>query len=184
MRRERIITMSPEGLTWLALLEGGHRLNAYLDTAGVWTISAGVTYYSHGVRVKKGDKLKGIEESEMLFRERLLEYEATVDAHTRDDITQHEFNSLTSFCYNVGAPAFKSSTAVKRFNDRGVSSRAVGQAMGWFNKERNPVSGNLQVSPGLEERRRCEVYCLLYGLYRVQKQPKPEPPAGLNIEPR
>jgi hypothetical protein len=86
MRRERIITMSPEGLRWLSLLEGGHYLNAYQDTAGVWTISAGVTYYSHGVRVKKGDKLKGIEESEMLFRERLLEYEATVDAYTRDDI--------------------------------------------------------------------------------------------------
>jgi lysozyme len=176
MRRERIISVSPEGLTWISLLEGGHRLNAYQDTAGVWTISAGVTYYSHGVRVKKGDKLKGIEESEMLFRERLHEFEATVDAYTRDDITQVEMDAAVSLCYNIGPQAFKTSTMVKRFNDRSMSKQAVAQAWGWFNKERNPVSGNLQVSEGLNERRRCEVYCYLYGLYRVQRQPKPEPP--------
>jgi lysozyme len=177
MRRERIITMSPEGATWLALLEGGLRLNAYLDTAGVWTISAGVTFYSHGVRVKKGDKLKGVEEAEMLFRERLHEFEAYVDAYTRDDITQKEFDAMTSFVYNIGPGEFKTCTAVRRFNDRQMSAAAVAQAMGWYNKERNPVSGNLQVSPGLVERRRCEAFLLLYGIYKIQKQPK-IPPDG------
>lgn len=177
MRRQRIISTSPEGLTWLAILEGGYRLDAYRDGAGVWTISAGVTYYSPGVRVKKGDRLTNVAAAELLFKERLKEYEAVVDAHTRDDISQTEFDALTSFCYNIGATEFRTCTAVRRFNDRSISLQSVGEAVGWYNKIRNPTTGKLVFSEGVMERRRCEVYCLRFGLYKVQRQPKPEPPA-------
>lgn len=176
MRRIRIIHVSPKGATWLALLEGGYKLKAYQDDAGVWTISAGCTYYSHGARVKKGDVLDSPAAAELLFRERLLEYEAEVDARTRDDITQTEFDCLTSFCFNAGAPNFRTSTALRRFNDKSVSLASVAEAMCWFNKITDPTTGKLVYSEGLMERRRCESYLLMYGLYRVQKQPKPEPP--------
>jgi lysozyme len=166
--------MSPQGLTWLALLEGGHRLDAYLDNAGVWTIGAGITFYRHGIRVKKGDRLRDKEAAEALFRERLREYEAEVDARTHDDINQASFDALTSFCFNAGPSAFRSSTAVKRFNDPKCSPDSVATALLWWNKSMNPASGKLEVNAGLTERRRCEAYLLLYGLYRTQKQPKPE----------
>lgn len=179
MRRERIISTSPRGLTWLGILEGGFHLTAYHgkhDPPHVWTISAGITFYSPGVRVKKGDKLASMEAAEMLFRERLKEYEATVDAYTRDDITATEFDSLVSFCFNIGAPAFRTSTAVKRFNDRSISLASVGEAMGWFRNAYNPATGKSEYNEGVMERRRCEVYLLRFGLYRVQKEQKPEPP--------
>ena|SRR3990167_4950329 len=175
MRRGRIINPSPEGLTWLALLEGGFRLKAYQDGAGKWTISAGCTFYSQGVRVRRGDRLKDVAAAEALFRERLIEYASNVDAHTRDNINQYEFDALLSFCYNIGVGAFRASTAVRRFNDKKVSRSSVAEAMGWFHNITDPVSGQLVYDEGLMERRRCEAYLLMYGLYRTQRQPKPEP---------
>lgn len=179
MRRERIISTSPRGLTWLGILEGGFHLTAYHgkhDPPHVWTISAGITFYSPGVRVKKGDKLASMEAAEMLFRERLKEYEATVDAYTRDDITATEFDSAVSLCFNIGAANFGTSTFVRRFNDRSVSKQSAAEAMCWFNKATNPVTGESEVNNGLVERRKCEAYLFLYGLYRVQGQSRPEPP--------
>jgi len=175
MRRERVITMSPQGLTWLALLEGGYRLDAYKDQAGVWTISAGCTYYSLGVRVKKGDRLKDVEAAELLFRQRLAEFEGYVDAATRDDLTPTEFDALVSFCFNIGPGEFRTCTAVKRFNQR-TSSRSVAEAMGWYHNITNPATGKLVFNEGVMERRRCEAYLLMYGIYKTQRQPKPEPP--------
>lgn len=175
MRRERITRVSPEGIVWLALLEGGMRLDAYQDGAGVWTISAGVTFYGDGTRVKKGDKLKSVQAAEDLFRARLSEFEGYVDAYTRDDITQTVFDGMASACFNIGVAAFRTSTFLKRFNDRSISMQSVVEALGWFNKKMNPTNGKLEVDAGLSERRRCEAYLLLFGLYRTQGQPK-EPP--------
>lgn len=176
MKRTRITHVSPSGLVWLALLEGGFKLKAYQDGAGVWTISAGCTFYEHGVRVKKGDTLASVEAAQQLFRERLLEYEAVVDASTRDDITQTEFDSLASFCYNIGAGQFRTCTAVRRFNDVSASSKSVAEAMGWYRNITDPTTGKLKYDEGVMERRRCEAYLLMYGIYKTQRQPKPEPP--------
>lgn len=167
----RVTSVSVPGQTWLAILEGGHRLRAYRDQGKVWTIGAGIVAYPFSkIRVKKGDVLESVEVAQTLFRAKLHEYEVEVDARTRDDITQTEFDALTSFCYNIGVSEFRTCTALKRFNDRSVSPQKVAEAMGWY---RNiTVEGVLQVDPGLVERRKCEAYLLMFGLYRTQGEKK------------
>jgi GH24 family phage-related lysozyme (muramidase) len=165
---KRITTMSPMGLRWLAMLEGGHHLTAYNDRKdgkGTWTISAGVTFYSPGKQVKKGDKLVDLAASEALFRLRLAEFEGVVDAHTRDDIDQYTFDAFVDAAYNIGEPNFRTSTFVRRFNQK-ASIDAICQALSWFKYE--TIDGKSVVNKGLVERRACEIYLLRNSLYRIQ----------------
>lgn len=180
MKTTRILCLDQAGTVWLGLLEGGFRLKAYQDGAGVWTISAGVTHYERGLRVKKGDVLENAEIAHMLFQKTLLEYEAAVDDFTRDDITQTEFNAHLSACFNIGVPAYKTSTFVKRFNQR-LPLLEVAQALGWFDKIRNPTTGELEKSAGLAKRRACEAYLLMYGQYRVQGDVLTPPGSGAGV---
>lgn len=161
----RITQVSPRGCRWTAMLEGGHHLKAYKDTNGTWTISAGVTYYSPGKRVKKGDTLTDLAASEALFRLRLAEFEGAVDAYTRDDINQYEFDAFTDAAYNIGIEAFRSSTFLKRFNRRD-SIDSICDALSWFKYE--TIDGKPRVNQGLIERRLCEIYLLRNSLFRIQ----------------
>lgn len=162
---KRITTVSPKGIRWIAMLEGGYKLKAYQDTNDTWTISAGVTFYSRGIRVRKGDVLESGEVAEKLFRERLAEFEGYVDSYTRDDITQLEFDALVDACFNIGHEAFRTSTFRRRFNQK-ASMDSVCEALSWFRNE--TIDGKLKLSPGLVKRRACEIYLLKNGLYRLQ----------------
>jgi len=146
--------MSERGREWLARLEGGHRLKAYLCPAGVWTIGAGIARYSSakGARVKPGDTLASREEAEALFARVLKSYESGVDALTRDDLAQYEFDALVSFAYNVGVQALASSTLIRRVNERAEQEEIARQFARW-------VYADGEVLQGLVLRRRAEAYC-------------------------
>lgn len=165
---KRITTVSPMGLRWLGMLEGGHHLTAYNDRKdgkGTWTISAGVTFYGPGDRVKKGDTLPDLAASEALFRTRLAEFEGYVDASTRDDIEQHVFDAFVACAYTIGPHELRNSTFIRRFNQR-MSLVSVCEALAWFRNQ--TVDGKKVLNPGLVERRACEAYLILNKLYRIQ----------------
>lgn len=152
--------MSDAGRDWLAGLEGGYRLEAYLCPAGVWTISAGVTRYHSGKtgRVQKGDKFLFVDEAKALFSRVLKTYEAGVDGLTRDDLAQHEFDALVSFAYNVGVQAFANSTLVTLVNTR-VGLESIGRQFArWVYADGVRVRG-------LALRRAAEAMCYATGKY-------------------
>jgi lysozyme len=161
--------MNDIGRDWLADLEGGCRIKAYRDSAGIPTIGVGQTFWlTSGTRrrVEMGDTLPSKSAGLAMFARALKDYEAAVDAAVRDDITQDEMNAFTSLCYNIGQRAFTGSTAVKLFNQKAPLIQVAKAVELW-----NRAGG--RIDQGLIERRECETDLLLTGLYRVQGQKRP-----------
>lgn len=157
--------MSDKGQAWLISLEGGIRLKAYRDSAGIPTIGVGMTYWPtvRRRRVEMGDVLESQVEGLRLFSRALVAYEATVDAATHDRTTQQQFDAFTSLCYNIGQSAFARSTAV-RLHNSGAPSDEVCEAI-----QRWRYAGDRE-SLGLAARRDCEVAVYRDGIYRTQGQ--------------
>jgi lysozyme len=146
---ERITKISTNGLTVLKHLEG-FRAKPYLDGAGVATIGYGSTYYSDGKRVRLTDKPISEYEASCLMEDVLVHFERSVDAFTRDDITQNEFDALVCFAYNCGTHALNKSTLLKFINDYKPEGDIRNQFMRW-----TKINGI--VSVGLRNRRIAEI---------------------------
>jgi lysozyme len=89
-------------------------------------------------------------EASCLLDDLLVHFERSVDAYTRDDITQNQFDSLVLFSYNVGANAFKNSTLLKCVNEYKSDDEIKTQFMRW-----TKVNGVVNV--GLRNRRIAEI---------------------------
>jgi len=160
----RIKRMSDKGRDWLVRLEGGCRLKAYRDSAGIPTIGVGQTFWltsGSRRRVDIGDTLQNKAEGLDMFAKVLRDFEATVDSCTRDDITQEQFDALCSLAYNIGQRGFAGSRALRLFNQRAPLLQVAAGIRLWNR------AGGLIVD-GLIERREAECDLLLYGSYRVQ----------------
>ncbi|GAB2692562.1 lysozyme [Mucilaginibacter koreensis] len=132
----------------------GLRLNAYQDSAGVWTIGYGSTHYTNGSPVKPGDHLTDEQQADHLFAITLFDYEQTVNQLVKVKLTQHQFDALVSFTYNVGTGALQSSTLLKKLNQADYAS-AANQFLVW-NKVTSPKTGRKVISAGLKKRREQE----------------------------
>lgn len=111
----KITTVSKNGIDLITKFEG-LKLKPYLCSALVPTIGFGSTRYENGTKVKLTDSPITKERALELFKNTLKTYESSVDAFCRDDISQNQFDALTSFCYNLGPQALKSSTLLKKVN--------------------------------------------------------------------
>jgi lysozyme len=132
----------------------GLRLDAYRDSAGVWTIGYGSTRYHDGKAVMPGDRLANEEQADALFRNTLGQYEEAVNRHITVPISQNQFNALVSFAYNEGTGALAGSTLVKKLN-AGDYQGAAAQFLVW-NKITDPKTGLKVVCPDLNARRKQE----------------------------
>lgn len=148
MVSNHVTAMSDRGVAWLVALEGGHRLEAYKDSGGVWTIGAGLIRWPNGKRVQYGDRISNPTAAVEVFRLVLSPYVADVDAMTRDDVTQNQFDALVSLCYNIGVSALARSTVLKRING---ALPGISEAWLWFHYD------NGHPSPGLLTRRKREI---------------------------
>ncbi|MCK5746144.1 MAG: lysozyme, partial [Oricola sp.] len=137
---------SKDGMNILRALEG-KVLTAYKDIAGIWTIGYGHT----GPDVKPGMTITD-KEAEQLLNADLIPREKAVSELVTVALNQNEFDALVSFVYNVGAAAFRGSTALKRLN-RGDRVGAA-DALTWWNKA--TVGGVLREVLGLTRRRAAE----------------------------
>ena len=138
--------ISESGIALLKRFEG-LELEAYQDIAGVWTIGYGHT----GPDVQPGMRITE-REAEALLRRDLKSRENAVDRLVNVPLNQNEFDALVSFVYNVGAEAFRRSTALRRLN-RGARLAAA-EALTWWNKA--TVNGVLREVLGLTRRRAAE----------------------------
>jgi lysozyme len=108
--------------TGLALTRSfeGLRLNAYQDSAGVWTIGYGHT----GPEVHHGQCISEIE-AEALLRSDLASAVQCVRRAVRVDLQQHQFDALVDFCFNVGRGSFLGSSLLRYVNQSEFDSAAV-----------------------------------------------------------
>lgn len=114
----------------------GLRLEAYLDTGGVWTIGYGHT----GEEVKRGLTI-GLAQAETWLTEDLREAEGYVSKLVKVGLTQNQFDALVSFVYNIGGTAFGYSTLLRKLN-AGDYEGAANQLLRW-NKDNGKVIGGL-----------------------------------------
>lgn len=137
---------SENGVEILKRFEG-LELEAYQDIAGIWTIGYGHT----GPDVEPGMKISE-RDAEALLRSDLKPREQAVSSAVKVQLNQNEFDALVSLVYNIGAAAFRSSTALKRLNRNDRVGAA--EALTWWNKA--TVGGVLREVLGLTRRRAAE----------------------------
>ncbi len=145
--------ISQKGLDLIKAFEGYHdalpdgTCRAYLCPAKVLTIGWGCTEgVTEGLTWTKDQAEKGL-------RTELIKHENHVKRLVTVEINQNEFDTLTSFCYNVGAGALAKSTLLRCLNKNDRAGAARGFAL--WNR------GGGKVLPGLVSRRQREATLFL-----------------------
>lgn len=125
----------------------------YLDGGGVPTIGFGTTVYPNGKRVSMKDQEITID-----LARKMLDLHATklweeIDRLVRPPLNDNQMSALTSFAYNVGLGAFRTSTLLRMINVNPHDLKITDQLARW-NKD------NGKIIRGLVNRRKAEA--LLY----------------------
>lgn len=94
----------------------GFKVEAYLDTGGVWTIGYGTIKYPDGKAVKRGDKCTR-DQAEQYLKNDCKWVDACLDKSIKYPISQSMFDALASFVYNIGETAFAKSTMLSMINN-------------------------------------------------------------------
>ena len=120
----------------------GLSLEAYLCPAKVWTIGYGHTKYA------KPGMVITQEQAGKLLREDLYDFESAVNKFVKVPLTDNQFSALVSFAFNVGSGSFKSSTLLRKLNEKDYEG-AADQFDKW-------IYAKGQVLNGLIRRRKAE----------------------------
>lgn len=145
-------SVSKDCIELVKKFEGLHKLkddglvHAYRCPAGKWTLGFGAT---KGIR---SGMTCTIAEAEQRLIDDLNEHAKIVKKSVNVPLTQGQFDALTSFVFNLGGGAFRSSTLLKKLN-AGLYDECPEQIMRW-NKAR--VDGKLTPLRGLTRRRTAE----------------------------
>ena len=135
------MNISKEGLSLIKKFEGC-KLEAYRCAADVPTIAWGRTK-----DVKMGDTCNQ-EQADKWLEEEIVEYEDHVHKAVEMPLSQHQFDALVSWTYNLGPSNLNSSTMLKVLN-QGDYEDVPAQIKRW-----NKASG--VVKEGLIRRREAE----------------------------
>lgn len=131
-----------DGINLVELSEGV-RLVAYHDAVGVLTIGYGHT----GHDVYTGQTITQNEAEQLLLRDvRIAELD--VKAAVKVSISQHQYDALVDFAFNLGGPALQGSTLLRLLNS-GDYAGADAEFKKW-----DHAGG--KVLPGLTKRRAAE----------------------------
>ncbi len=133
---------SDKGLALTKSFEG-LRLEAYQDSAGVWTVGYGHT----GPGVAEGMTINDAEAETMLLAD-LQDAVRCVNRKVTAAISQGQFDAMVDFCFNAGRGNFLQSTLRRKVNT-GDFAGAAAQFGLW-------VHAGGEVVPGLVRRRQAE----------------------------
>ena len=123
------MTLSKHGEDLIKQFEG-LKLDAYRDSAGVWTIGYGSTRYHDDRKVKAGDKLVNENQADALFKNTLGQYVTAVNDYVTVILSQNQFDALVSFTFNEGAAALRSS-CIMRYIGQGYYDAAAKAFLNW-----------------------------------------------------
>lgn len=128
----------------------GLRLEAYQDSAGIWTIGYGTIRYDSIRPVKKGDVIT-MAQAEQLLANEILEKSAKVNVAIKPiELSQNKYDALVSFAYNAGIGALITSTLLKRVKANPDDDTIRDGFMMW---DKAHVDGQLVEVQGLKNRR-------------------------------
>ncbi|KQR47869.1 MULTISPECIES: lysozyme [unclassified Microbacterium] len=148
--------ISAKGLAFIGGWEG-FRARLYDDALGHCTIGFGHLVHRGGCSGNEPAGFRdGITRAEglALLRADAKIAERAVNESVHVPLTQHKFDALVSFAFNVGSGAFRDSTLLTVVNG-GRHADVPAQLMRWTN-------GGL---PGLVNRRRAESALYVHGVY-------------------
>ncbi|AXW87809.1 muraminidase [Lonsdalea britannica] len=106
--------ISDSGVSFLKK-EEGERLVGYSDVRGIPTIGVGHTGTVDGNPVTVGMKITQNQSTKLLLDD-LAWVSTAIDKNVRAELNQNQYDALTSLIFNIGATAFRYSTALKRLN--------------------------------------------------------------------
>lgn len=135
--------ISDKGLHLILRFEG-FSATWYVCPAGIRTIGVGHTGPLPDGFTAPLTRDEGLR----LLQHDLRTYEQAVRDNVRVQLSQGEFDALTSFCYNVGPGAFRNSTLLRRLN-AGDRDGAASELLRW-------TRGGGRVLRGLVLRREAE----------------------------
>lgn len=131
-----------ENCIWMIEDFEGFRADPYKCPAGVWTIGFGTTR-----NITKDTPKVTKDQAEALLLFDVATFEKGVSDIVKVPLSQHQFDALVSFSYNIGLGAFRTSTLVRRLN--GGDYNVGAEFLRW-----NKASG--KELPGLTRRREAE----------------------------
>ena len=134
---------SEEGVALIKRHEGC-RLTAYRCPAGVPTIGYGHT----GKDVRMGMTISQAQAGELL-RKDLEVFERGVENVAPATLTQHQFDALVSFAFNLGTNALRTSTLLRKVKQNASDPTIRGEFGKWVNARGKRL-------PGLVARRKDE----------------------------
>lgn len=143
--------ISKKGLESIKTHEG-FRNHPYYCQSGVPTIGYGNTYYADGRKVKITDDPITQKDALELLLKVVSGFERAVNRLVKVQLSQSQFDALTSFIYNVGIGAFASSTLLKVINLDPYNYPEIERQFLRWNKS------NGKPSKGLLKRRKSEFY--------------------------
>ena len=100
---------SEEGIALIKKFEGCE-LTAYQCSANVWTLG-----YGHTKGVREGDECD-VERAEDMLINDLQEFERWVNELVKVELSQHQFDALVAWTFNLGPTNLAESTMLKRLN--------------------------------------------------------------------
>ncbi|MCG8709253.1 lysozyme [Brenneria sp. 4F2] len=95
--------------------EEGERLTGYPDSRGIPTIGVGHTGKVDGLPVKIGMVITQNQSTRLLIED-LKWVSDAIEQCVTAELNQNQYDALTSLIFNIGAPAFRGSTVLKRLN--------------------------------------------------------------------
>ena len=128
------MTISSSGIDLITASEG-LRLNAYQDSAGVWTIG-----YGHTATAKPGMTITK-EQAEYLKLKDMAWETTAVNRNVKSNINQNQFDALSSFVFNFGEPKFKNSTLLKKVNNNPNDPSIRQEFAKWINAGGRVLAG-------------------------------------------
>lgn len=108
------MNLSAYGLNMIKGFEG-LRLEAYKPIASEQYFTIGYGHY--GADVRSGEKITQ-DHATLLLEKDISNFEKCVNDHVKVPLNQNEYDSLVSFCYNVGQTAFVTSTLLELLNKK------------------------------------------------------------------
>ena len=121
--------------------------------------SAGKPTIGYGHVILKGEEryhtatLSETEATTLLKADVGQKYGAHVAKRLTRPVTQHQFDAMVSFCFNVGTGGFDQSSVLRLANAGSTDRAAITAAFGAWNKVTNPKTKLKEVSKGLTLRR-------------------------------